>query len=118
MVEPLFINRRTAAVLCGCSTYTLRRYDRDGKLPRRQVGDDGAVHYTVDDLVAAGLLDPLAAGPALETVNSELHDSGPDVAHTELAVAQARIAELTARLARAEDEVVFLRELIQRSAVA
>lgn len=112
MAEPLFINRRTAAVLCGCSVYTLRRYDRDGKLPNRRVGDDGVVLYPAADLVAAGLLDPTSVpgGPGIDRSSN----AAPTDLRRRLAEVEARNAELTARLARAEDEVAFWRDAYSR----
>jgi len=118
MAEPMYVNRKSAAVLCGCSTQTLRRYDHDGKLPNRRVGDDGSVLYTVADLVAAGLLDPTGTAVPLDLTDRTTPGGGPD-ARAHLAVAETRIAELTAQLARAEDEIGFLRRLVlRREAVA
>ena len=106
-------------ILCGCSNVTLRRYDRSGKLPNRQVGDDGIVRYAVSDLVAAGLLDPTASvSQVVERVHPRPDDHGSPGAGSQMADAEARIAELTARLARAEEEVAYWRSLHQRSVVA
>jgi DNA-binding transcriptional MerR regulator len=119
MADPIFISRKEAAALCHRSEDTLRRYDRAGRLPNRRVGDDGAVHYAVADLVAIGLLDPLAAdGPLAEVASHSRAERELAVARTELAVAEARIEELLARVERADEEVAFLRRLLVGRAVA
>lgn len=69
------------------------------------------------DLVAAGLLDPVAA----TAVAQELPSGGRaalelTAARMELAVTAERLAQLTDRLARAEEEVLFLRDLLERLA--
>lgn len=90
------LTRKAAAVVCGISLDTLRRYDREGKLPGRSVGDDGAAYYPVADLVTAGLLDPLvAAGSVAEVAGRSRVERDLAAPRLELAVARAHIVELS-----------------------
>ena len=53
------LSKPDGAALCAKSEDTLRRYDRQGKLPNTELRD-GKTFYAVADLVAAELLDPSA----------------------------------------------------------
>ncbi|HVX21280.1 MAG TPA: hypothetical protein VHB02_08030 [Acidimicrobiales bacterium] len=75
--------------------------------------------YAVADLVAAERLDPLMApAPAAEVLGQDTSDRELAMARQELAVAQARIAELSAWITRTEGEVAFLRSLLANGRVA
>jgi hypothetical protein len=99
------LTREQAADACACHVDTIRRYERAGKLPNRRQDEGGKWHLPVTDLVAAGLLDPVAS-----------HDALPEIA--ERSKAQRDVAELRLRLAASEaraeileDQVAFLRQL-------
>lgn len=119
MVESSYLVRKAAAAVCGCSEDTLRRDQRAGKLPHTRRGSDGSVVYAVADLVAAGRLDPLAADESVgEVAGRSRSERDLTDARTELAVARARIAELSVRVERAEGEVAFLRSMLASGRVA
>lgn len=114
-----FLTRKEAAAACGCSENTLRRDQREGKLPNARQNDDGATLYAVSDLVAIGRLDPLAAtGPVQQVVGYDRTGSELAAARQELAAARARIADQVSWIARVEDEVAFLRSLLAKGQVA
>lgn len=114
-----FLTRKEAAAACGCSENTLRRDQREGKLPNARQNDDGATLYAVSDLVAIGRLDPLAAtGPVQQVVGYDRTGSELAAARQELAAARARIADQASWIARVEDEVAFLRSLLAKGQVA
>jgi hypothetical protein len=56
-----YLSQDEAAIVCGISRDTIRRYRRRGLLTNSQTRPYGTVEVAVSDLVAAGLLDPLAA---------------------------------------------------------
>lgn len=110
-----FLTRKEAAAVCECSENTLRRDQREGRLPQARLGDDGATLYAVSDLVAIERLDPLTApGAVHEVVGYDRTGSELAVARRELASAQARIADQASWIARIEDEVAFLRSLLAK----
>ncbi|HEX3946629.1 MAG TPA: hypothetical protein VHW47_02940 [Acidimicrobiales bacterium] len=124
MTERLYLSRREAAAACGKSEDTIRRYDRSGRFPGRHVTAGGVTVYPLADLVAAGLLDPAAlfdpsvtSEPAAGRVGGTSSDGELAAAHADLAVARARIADLTAWIDRQHGEIEFLRGLVQRSVV-
>lgn len=119
MVQPKFLSRKEAAEACGCSEDTLRRDQRQGKLPRTRLGDDGVTRYAAADLVAVGRLVP-EPPPANDASGPERRRPDGDLAaaQTELAVAQARLAELSSRIERDQEEIALLRSLLARDRVA
>lgn len=119
MSEHAYLNRKEAAAACGCHVDTIRRAEASGKLPNCRRRDDGTVEIPVADLVAAGLLDPLAAaGPIEEVATRSRTERDLAATRQELAVSRAEVAALVQRLARAEDEVAFLRRLLTKAQVA
>lgn len=117
--ESTVLTRKEAAVACGCSEDTLRRDQRLGRLPNTRRGSDGSILYVVADLVAAGRLGKSeATGPVVEVVGRSRAERDLVAARTELAVANARITELSARIERQEDEITFLRSLVAPARVA
>ena len=118
MTERLYLSRREAAAACGKSEDTIRRHDRSGRFPGRQVAGDGTVLYPVSDLVTAGLLDPAAlSAPPVELAGGDRSHGEMAAAQAELAAAKTRIADLTAWIDRQNGEIDFLRNLVQQSAV-
>lgn len=61
MQGPNNFTQDEAAVVYGKSKDTIRRYRREDRLANSRTRPDGTVEIAVSDLVAAGLLDPLAA---------------------------------------------------------
>ena len=118
MSENTYLTRKEAAAVCGCAEYTIRRYQRDGKLPAARKRDDGVTEVAVADLVTAGLLDPLAAcGPVEQVARRSQAERDVVDLRRELAVVTVRLEELVKQLARAEDEAAFLRAyLLERGA--
>lgn len=118
--SPTHITQEEAAAVCGKSFDTIRRYRRHGKLPNSRTRPDGMVEVAVADLVAAGLLSPLAAAsgevPAIAGRSRAERDLA--AARQELAVANVRMDELAERLARSESEVEFLRAVLKKAGVA
>jgi hypothetical protein len=105
------LTQRAAADLCSVHRDTIRRRRRQGELPNSRQRSDGTVEVAVADLVAAGLLDPLAAPDVVQQLPSGSRAALElTVARMELAVTAERLAQLTDRLARAEKEVLFLRD--------
>ena len=109
-----WVTQEEAAALCGRSYDTIRRYRRDKKLPRSRSGAGGAVEVPVADLVAAGLLDPTAAGGnAAEVATRSRAERDLVCARQDLAVLTARLDAAIERAERAEAEIAFLRSLVK-----
>lgn len=108
-----WVTQEEAAALCGKAYDTIRRYRREQKLPRSRKGAGGAVEVPVADLVAAGLLDPTAAGDnAAEVATRSRAERDLAAARQDLAVLTARLDAATERAERAEAEIAFLRSLV------
>ena len=117
MSEPRYLTQEEAAAACNKHKDTIRRYRYDGKLPW-DTRDDGVVLVAVADLVTAGLLDPLAAdGPVEQVAQRSRAERDLLAARQDLAVAHTRLDALTERLARADEEIAFLRALLENAAV-
>jgi hypothetical protein len=120
MSDSQFLSKAEAEVVCRCSGATLQRYLREDKFPNSTKGGKGMPpRYAVADLVAAGLLDPFAAtGPIDEIASRGRAERDLAATRTELAVASARIVELSAQIERADADIAFLRSLLATPAVA
>ncbi|MDP2014657.1 MAG: hypothetical protein Q8L05_10580 [Actinomycetota bacterium] len=113
------LGRLDAAHACAVSVDTIKRRLKAGAFPHaRQVGLDRSWAIPVRDLVDAGLLPasalalpatPTAARLAAEPRSPGL-PGGPT--STQLAEALAENRGLRAELARAQDEIAFLRQLV------
>ncbi len=113
--EGAFLVLRDAAALCNKSEATLSRYRRNDKLPNSRRNADRHVEVAVADLVACGLLDPLAAaGPVSELADRSRAARDLVLVRQELAVATVRIEALTDRLISFDAEVCFLRGQLKR----
>jgi hypothetical protein len=68
MSETIYLSRQEVVDRDGKSDSSIRRADREGKLPGRKIRESGgAVVYPLAELVAAGLIDPFKAdGPVGE----------------------------------------------------
>jgi len=108
---PLLLTRKQAAAACGVHDATLRRKQRDGKL-RAALNSAGATVYSVVDLVAAGLLDPLAAAGPIEEVATRSR------AERDLIATRKDLAVATAQLAQSRDEIDYLRRLLLNAQAA
>lgn len=109
------LSRVDAARACAVSVDTIKRRQKAGSFPNaRQVGLDRSWVIPVRDLVDAGLLP--AAALALP---AQLGHVEPPAARATIPAATAHMAEalaeirgLRAELARAQDEIAFLRQLV------
>ena len=112
MNDPQYISRAEAAIRCGKSKDTIRKYQRDGKLPNSKLLD-GVTMIAVSDLVAANLLDPLA--DTTDVFAKFANQSKTDRELTDLAAA---LAVLQAQYDAACHENTFLRELLMNRPAA
>jgi len=109
------LSRVDAARACDVSVDTIKRRQKAGSFPNaRQVGLDRSWVIPVRDLVDAGLLPAAAlalpAQPAHLESPAARATSSATTAH--MAEALAEIRGLRAELARAQDEIAFLRQLV------
>ena len=119
MNETQYLTRDEAALACGCHRDTLRRYEKNGKLPHARKRSDGTTEIPVPDLVSAGLLNPLAAdAPLVEIVTKTKTERELLETRQDLAICQVRFEEMRTRLHKTEDEVLFLRGLCKNAMVA
>jgi hypothetical protein len=111
------MSRKQAAALCGCHVDSIRRAEKADRLPNTRRDAEGTTQIAVADLVAAGMLDPLAAtADVAEIAGRSRAERDLVAARQELAVATARIEALTDRLARNDDEIAFLRTMLTKAA--
>ncbi len=112
------VPRPEAARLCGVSLDTIRRRLRAGAFPNAaRVGEDQHWVIPVQDLLDAGLAPatPVVAGPS---DTGSRPDDTPAVAAsppTPVGAAEVEVEVLRAELARAQDEIAFLRSLVTRA---
>lgn len=120
------LGRTEAAEACAVSIDTIKRRLRAGAFPHaRQVGLDRSWVIPVRDLVDAGLL-PASSLALPATIKPparahvEPHSPGAPAtpASAQFAEALAEIRGLRAELARAQDEISFLREIVASRRVA
>ena len=117
------LSRAEAADACNVSVDTIKRRIKAGAFPRaRQVGLDRSWVIPVSDLVDAGLLPASAlALPAAtqSAAGAAVEQSSHVIAPTaRLAEALAENRGLRVALARAEDEIAFLRDIVTRRRAA
>lgn len=105
------LTMKDAADLCDVSRDTIKRDLRDGKYPNaiQSGGPGGPWLIPVGDLVAAGRHTPTSDEDALEVVRARRADR-------DLTLLRERLAAAEARAERAEDEVTYLRRLLDRKA--
>jgi len=109
-----WVTRKEAAALCAVHVDTIRRYVDDGRLPRSRKNAKGVVEVPVADLVAAGLLDPMASGDNVaEVATRSRAERDLIAARQELAVVTARFDAAVVRAERAEADVAWLRARIE-----
>lgn len=119
MQGPNYLTQDEAAVVCGKSKDTIRRYRREDRLANSRQRLDGTVEIAVSDLVAAGLLDPLtAAGDVAEVATRSRVERDLVTTRQELEVIRTRNDGLQERLEHATAEIEFLRSLLRATAVA
>jgi hypothetical protein len=119
MQGPTYLNQDEAAVVCGKSKDTIRRYRRGGRLANSRQRLDGTVEIAVSDLVAAGLLDPLAAaGDVAEVATRSRVERDLVTSRQELEVMRTQNQGLQERFEHAKAEIEFLRSLLRQTAVA
>ncbi len=120
------LSRTDAANVCNVSIDTIKRRIRAGAFPNaHQVGLDRSWVIPVRDLVDAGLLPASALAlpavtpwPAHAAVESPSQVITPTPATVQLAEALAETRGLRIALARAEDEIAFLRDIVLGRRVA
>lgn len=116
MSESTYLTRKEAAALCGCHVDSIRRAEKKGLLPNTRQHSQGYTQIAVADLVAAGMLDPLAVrADVTEVAGRSRAERDLTVVRQELAVANAHIAGLTERLSRQDEEIAFLRTLLTKA---
>jgi len=113
------LGRLDAAQACKVSVDTIKRRLKAGAFPHaRQVGLDRTWVIPVRDLVDAGLLPasslalPAMTNAAREAVGPRSQGAAGGQASPQLAEALAENRGLRAELARAQDEIAFLRQLV------
>jgi hypothetical protein len=116
MSEPAFVTKAQSALLCDRSEATIQRYKRQGDLPNSRYAVDGTLEIAVADLVAAGLLDPLAAGERVDAAVAR-HSATRELAqlHQDLAVLQASFDGVSARLSDALDQISYRRSRVPKA---
>jgi hypothetical protein len=108
--DPVRYDRKEAAAICGRSVTTIRRYQRDGKLPAEV--KDGCTRYTQADLVACGLLKVVPAVAPLQAVPALPVEPTAVQASTDVAVLVAKLEAAETRIGELTGEVTFLRSLV------
>jgi hypothetical protein len=121
MFTEIFLTRNEVADEAGRSYDTVRRAEKAGRLPNTRVASNGGKEMRLDDLVAAELIDPVAAAGIYEarTAASRGRPAPPPAATRaerdvgnlarDLAVANERIDGLVEMLRRADREIAFHR---------
>lgn len=118
MSETVYLTKKDAAAACGCSEATIQRYHREGRLPNARYGASGKLEVPVPDLVAAGLLDPLAAtSDVIEIAGRSRTERDLVTARQDLAVARAEVEACQRQLAAAREDITFLRSLLTKAAL-
>ncbi|MDY7104644.1 MAG: hypothetical protein S0880_25955 [Actinomycetota bacterium] len=93
MSESTYLTRKEAAALCDCHVDSIRRAEKKGLLPNSRQRADGTIEIAVADLVAAGMLDPLAARTDVtEVAGRSRAERDLTVVRQELAVANTQIS--------------------------
>jgi DNA-binding XRE family transcriptional regulator len=119
MAEPTYLTRKDAAQVCGVHRDTIRRAEKDGRLPNTRMAPDGSVQIAIADLVAAKFMDPITAtGDVTELVGRSRTERDLVDARRELAVAQARNEELRERVARCDEQIARLCSLLRERKAA
>jgi len=124
------VGRGEAARVCGVSVDTIKRRLRDGRFPHAwRTGPDQRWAIPLQDLIDARMLPHGAvsamAVPAREATTGPAGDASSSAAAPATPDDVARLAEalaenrgLRAELARAQDEIAFLRALLTSGRVA
>ncbi len=117
------LSRAQAAQACGVSVDTIKRRLKINAFPHaRQIGLDRQWAIPVRDLIDAGLLPAAALAPTNQAESEQQTAARPPsfaIGHNAQVVeALAEIRGLRAELARAQDEIAFLRGLIQSGRAA
>jgi hypothetical protein len=112
-VEEQYLTREEAAEACGCHPDTIRRRQYANKLPGHRISANGCVEIPVSDLIACGLLDPLAAtGNVVSAITRSRSERELDDTRTELAIATAQLASANERIDDLRRQIDFLQGLI------
>ena len=108
VVADTFVTQREAAELAGCSKDTIVRARASGHFPHARLRDH-AWTLPIDDLIAAGLYDPISDSENDAAATPD--DVDATSVTVDLARALARVAALEDVVARQDDELRFLRQL-------
>lgn len=108
------LTRKEAAALCGCHVDTIRRNEPAMGNTRKR---NGVVEVAVADLVAVGLLDPLAADncDVAEVAGRSRAERDLVAARQELAVATALNKAFEERIHDYREENQFLRSALKQA---
>ena len=111
-----WMKQKEAAELCGCSYDTIRRYRKAGRLGecRQESPGDHSAEWLIPlaGLVAAGLLDPVAAGSDPEAVLGRREaERLYEVARLELERTKAELGAARSALSARDEEIRFLRKV-------
>jgi len=119
MSDNRYLTRREAAAACGCHPDTIRRAEARDQLPNKRTRPGGSVEIPVSDLVAAGLLAPVAPGDPLPELITRTRNERDLIETRQLvALERARVAALDTLLDRAHEEITFLRQLVSQQGAA
>jgi hypothetical protein len=112
VVTDSFVTQREAAELAGCSKDSIVRARASGRFPHARLRDH-AWTLPVDDLIAAGLYDPIGDSEGDTVATPDGAEATPVT--VDLARALARVIALEDVVSRQDDELRFLRQLTSDS---
>jgi hypothetical protein len=112
VVADSFVTQREAAELAGCSKDSIVRARASGRFPHARLRDH-AWTLPVDDLIAAGLYDPIGDSEGDSEGDTVATPDGAEATPVtvDLACALARVTALEDVVSRQDDELRFLRQL-------
>jgi hypothetical protein len=117
MSEATYLTRDEAAIACGVHVDTIRRDQREGEYPNARQRPDGKWEIPVSDLVAKGRLNPMAANaPHVEIVTKPRIEREVFDLRLQLSQQSGVVLSLEGMLARADEEIKFLRGLLRERA--
>ena len=119
MYEPTYLTQDEAAVACGKSKDSIRRYRREGRLPNSRQRPDGTAEVAVSDLVTAGLLDPLLGmADVTEFAGRSRAERDLVAARHELAMVGSRLDAAREALHSAGEQIDFMRSTLRKAGLA
>ena len=104
------LTKAAAAELCKVSASIVQRDKRDGRLPNCVEGPNHALYVSYADLIAIGRLSPAQVPTATQVLATARAAEDITDLRRDLAVAEARLAELDARILLLTEHNAFLTE--------